>query len=580
MVEDDSACVLRLPLLPDTEHARLLAFNATETAFDAELCIHQLFEQQARLRPEATALVFEQECLSYAALNARANQLAHHLRALGVGPDTRVAICLPRSTEMVVALLATLKAGAAYVPLDPAYPAQRLAFMLEDCRPRVVLSNAALLDQLPATRSLSRATLLDITLAQLLQGQPTDDLPPSARRLHPAHLAYIIYTSGSTGLPKGVMVSHRGLCNLAQAQIRAFDAQPDSRVLQFASFSFDGCIFEVVLALAHGASLVLPVHGPLVGEALVACIDTHQITHAILPPAVLAGLPGEAQLPGLKTLVTSGDVSNAALVARWSSGRRLLNGYGPTESTVCATTYVCDEQQLLTPPIGQPIANTRIHILDAWGQPCPIGVAGELHIAGAQLARGYLNRPEFTAERFVPDPFGAPGSRMYRSGDLARWRADGSLDFLGRNDHQVKIRGFRIELGEIEAALQACPGVREAVVLARQDGEHKRLVAYLVAEEESASPEALRTQLSTRLPEYMLPAAYVRLPALPLTPNGKLDRQALPEPDASALGTSAYEPPQGPLEETLAALWCELLGLAQVGRHDDFFALGGHSLLA
>ncbi|MBW8849087.1 MAG: AMP-binding protein, partial [Burkholderiales bacterium] len=234
--------------------------------------------------------------------------------------------------------------------------------------------------------------------------------------------------------------------------------------------------------------------------------------------------------------------------------------------------------------IGRPIANTRIHILDAWGQPCPIGVAGELHIASAGLARGYLNRPELTAERFVPDPFGAPGSRMYRSGDLARWRADGMLDFLGRNDHQVKIRGFRIELGEIDAALQACPGVREAVVLAPQDGEHKRLVAYLVAEEsaspESLSPEALRTQLCTRLPEYMLPAAYVRLPALPLTPNGKLDRQALPAPDASALGSSAYEPPQGPVEESLAALWCELLGLAQVGRHDDFFALGGHSLLA
>ncbi|MBW8843355.1 MAG: AMP-binding protein, partial [Burkholderiales bacterium] len=241
------------------------------------------------------------------------------------------------------------------------------------------------------------------------------------------------------------------------------------------------------------------------------------------------------------------------------------------------------------PPIGQPIANTRIHILDVWGQPCPIGVAGEMHIAGAGLARGYLNRPELTAERFVPDPFGAPGSRMYRSGDLARWRADGTLDFLGRNDHQVKIRGFRIELGEIEAALQACPGVRETVVLARQNGAHKRLVAYLVGEEstsaeiispESLSPEALRTQLSARLPEYMLPAAYVRLPALPLTPNGKLDRQALPEPDALALGTSAYEPPQGPLELTLAALWCELLGLTQVGRHDDFFALGGHSLLA
>jgi len=255
---------------------------------------------------------------------------------------------------------------------------------------------------------------------------------------------------------------------------------------------------------------------------------------------------------------------------------------------VCASMHECLAGQDAAPPIGRPIANTRIHILDAWGQPCPMGVTGELHISGVQLARGYLNRPELTAERFVPDPFGMPGSRMYRSGDLARWRADGSLDFLGRNDHQVKLRGFRIELGEIEAALQACPGVREAVVLARQDGEHQRLVAYLVADgsapespsAESLSPEALRTQLSTRLPDYMLPAIYVRLPALPLTPNGKLDRLALPEPNASTLNSSAYEPPQGPVEETLAALWCELLGLPQVGRHDDFFALGGHSLLA
>ncbi|MBW8833326.1 MAG: AMP-binding protein, partial [Burkholderiales bacterium] len=263
-----------------------------------------------------------------------------------------------------------------------------------------------------------------------------------------------------------------------------------------------------------------------------------------------------------------------------------LQTYGPTETTQFVTTMVLRELPAdgARIPIGRPLRNSRIHILDDRGTPTPVGIAGELHIAGAGLAQGYLDQPELTAERFVPDPFGAPGSRMYRSGDLARWRADGTLDFLGRNDHQVKIRGFRIELGEIEAALLACPGVREAVVLARQHDEHKRLVAYLVAEEsaspESPSPETLRTQLSTRLPEYMLPAAYVRLPALPLTPNGKLDRQALPEPDTSALGSSAYEPPQGPVEETLAALWCELLGLPQVGRHDDFFALGGHSLLA
>ncbi|MBW8849125.1 MAG: non-ribosomal peptide synthetase, partial [Burkholderiales bacterium] len=329
--------------------------------------------------------------------------------------------------------------------------------------------------------------------------------------------------------------------------------------------------------------------------ALAAFVRASGITVLILVAAVLRAYAQTlvSAMPRLRYLITGGDVADPATLARLLSlnpPEHLLQTYGPTETTQFVTAMVLRESPAdgARIPIGRPLRNSRIHILDDRGRPTPVGVAGELHIAGAGLAQGYLDQPELTAERFVPDPFGAPGSRMYRSGDLARWQADGSLDFLGRNDQQVKIRGFRIELGEIEAALQACPGVREAVVLARQDGEHQRLVAYLVADgsapgslsSESLSPEALRTQLSTRLPEYMLPAGYVRLPALPLTPNGKLDRQALPEPDASALGSRAYEPPQGPVEETLAALWGDLLGLAQVGRHDDFFALGGHSLLA
>ncbi|MBW8843399.1 MAG: amino acid adenylation domain-containing protein, partial [Burkholderiales bacterium] len=585
MVEDDSACVLRLPLLPETEQAQLLAFNATETDFDTELCIHQLFEQQVRLRPEATALVFEQECLSYAALNARANQLAHHLVALGVGPDTRVAICLPRSTEMVVALLATLKAGAAYVPLDPAYPAQRLAFMLEDCRAAVLLSHSDCAQALPASAGVPLLWLDAPHPAWLLAPQH-DPLVPG---LTPAHLAYVIYTSGSTGLPKGVMVAHGGLVNYAHAAAQAYALAVSDRALQSSSVSFDIAVDEIFTTLACGATLVLlPAQRlPDIAE-FERVIEQHHITVLNLPTAYWHEWVTELEESGtplaasLRLVISGGEAAAALRVKQWhrlaGARARWLNSYGPTETVAGVTFGAVGDAE--TVHIGRPLPNTRIHILDAWGQPCPIGVAGELHIAGAQLARGYLNRPELTAERFVPDPFGAPGSRMYRSGDLARWRADGTLDFLGRNDHQVKIRGFRIELGEIEAALQACPGVREAVVLARQDGDHKRLVAYVVGEEESASPEALRTQLSTRLPEYMLPVAYVLLPALPLTPNGKLDRLALPEPDASALGSSAYEPPQGPLEETLAALWCELLGLAQVGRHDDFFDLGGHSLLA
>ncbi|MBW8849063.1 MAG: amino acid adenylation domain-containing protein, partial [Burkholderiales bacterium] len=419
MVEDDSGCVLRLrlPLLPESEQAQLLAFNTTEAAFDAELCIHQIFEQQVRLRPEATALVFEQECLSYAELNVRANQLAHHLVDLGVGPDTRVAICLPRSTEMVVALLATLKAGAAYVPLDPAYPAQRLAFMLEDCHPTVLVSRSDCAQALPASVGVPLLSLDAPHPAWLLAPQH-DPLVPA---LTPAHLTYVIYTSGSTGLPKGVMVAHRGLCNLAQAQIRAFDVQPDSRVLQFASFSFDACISEVLMALLSGASLHVPAPSVLAGEALAQFVAARRITHATLPPAVLAALAPPA-LPHLRTLVLAGEASSAALVRPWARQLRLLNAYAPTETSVCASMHECLAGQDTAPPIGQPIANTRIHLLDAWGQSCPIGVAGELHIAGAGLARGYLNRPELTAERFVPDPFGAPGSRMYRSGDLARWR--------------------------------------------------------------------------------------------------------------------------------------------------------------
>ncbi|MBW8893794.1 MAG: amino acid adenylation domain-containing protein, partial [Burkholderiales bacterium] len=518
MVEDDSACVLRLPLLPESEQAQLLAFNATEAAFDTELCIHQLFEQQVRLRPEATALIFENEQLSYAALNARANQLAHHLRSLGVGPDSRVAICLPRSTEMVVALLATLKAGAAYVPLDPAYPAQLLAFMLEDCHPAVLVSRSDCAQALPASAGVPLLCLDAPNPAWLLA--PHHD--PAVPGLTLAHLAYVIYTSGSTGLPKGVQVTHGNLVSYVHAAMDAYSLKASDRMLHGSSISFDLAVEEVFTTLTSGATLVLLPSQRLPSIAQFdRLIDREKLTVLSLPTAYwhewvaeMSSL-SEPLASSLRLVVVGGEQASQQRYLQWRTfaGERVdwINSYGPTETTVIATLGRVPADAHVH--IGRPIGNIRIHILDAWGQPCPIGVAGELHIAGAQLARGYLNRPELTAERFVPDPFGTPGSRMYRSGDLARWRADGTLDFLGRNDHQVKIRGFRIELGEIEAALQACPGVREAVVLARQDGEHKRLVAYLVAEEsaspESLSPEALRTQLCTRLPEYMLPAAYV-----------------------------------------------------------------------
>ncbi|HET7866139.1 MAG TPA: amino acid adenylation domain-containing protein, partial [Burkholderiaceae bacterium] len=586
MVADEQAAVARLPLLPAAETEWLHSCNATEADFPADLCIHQRFEQQVRRTPEAIALVFEDTTLSYAQLDAQANRLAHHLITLGVRPDTRVALCLPRGIDMVVALLATLKAGGAYVPLDPGYPPERLAFMLEDCRPRVLLTDAATRAALATLPVPPEAPVVLLDDPRPWSGLAASAPDAAALGLQPSHLAYVIYTSGSTGRPKGVMVAHSGLCNLAQAQAATLAVTADSRVLQFASVSFDACIFEVLMALLSGATLCLPGPGLVAGQALLDVLQRRRISHATLTPAVLLALPEPApgQRPRLRTLVVAGEACSQALVQRFAPWTEsLINAYGPTEATVWASMQSCDIGHAGPPPIGRPICNTRMHVLDAQGQPLPIGAAGEIHIAGAGLARGYLNRPDLTAERFVPDPFGPAGSRMYRTGDLGRWRIDangeGSLEFLGRNDHQVKIRGFRIELGEIEAALLVCPGVREAVVLAREDEPgNKRLVAYLTGA--GLQPEALRAALARSLPEHMVPAAYVLLEDLPLTPNGKLDRKALPTPEGAAFGAAQFEPPQGEIESTLAALWCELLGLKRVGRADNFFELGGYSLLA
>ncbi|RSZ60356.1 non-ribosomal peptide synthase/polyketide synthase [Massilia atriviolacea] len=577
----------QLDILPAGERRQLLdGWNGAIVALDAGRCIHQLFEQHAASSPDAAALVVDGSApLSYAELNARANRLAHHLIKSGLRPDMRVAIALPRGADMIVALLATLKAGAAYVPLDPGYPAERLAFMLDDSRPRVVLTHADLQERLPASRALLTATVLELDdPAAPWQDKPATNPDPAALGLTDAHLAYVIYTSGSTGTPKGVMMEHAALCNLAQAQIDSFGVTARSRILQFASFSFDGCIFEVVMALCHGAALYMVASEvPLAGDDLLAVADRHGISHAILPPAVLTALPDDARMDSVTTLVMAGEAPGRALVRRWAAGRTLINGYGPTETAVCATVFVCDAQDAGEPPIGQPIGNKRIYLLDAHGAPVPLGVAGEIHIGGAGIARGYLNRRELSEERFVPDPFaGTAGARMYRSGDLGRRRADGNIEFVGRVDQQVKVRGFRIELGEIDTVLQSAPGVRDCVVLAREDQPgQRRLVAYFsTPEPELCTPESLRLHLAGRLPEYMVPAAYVCLDALPLTPNGKLDRRALPAPEDGAFGTRAYEAPQGPVEAALAALWSELLQVERVGRRDHFFELGGHSLLA
>ncbi|MGN6152348.1 MAG: amino acid adenylation domain-containing protein, partial [Lysobacteraceae bacterium] len=575
----------RVEVLDADERRQVLEdWNRTDRAWPhPDGCVQTLFERQVQATPDALAVAQGEEQLTYRELDARANRLAHHLRSLGVKPDEKVAICLQRSVDTIVAMLAVMKAGGAYVPLDPSYPQARLDFMLRDSRPRVLITTAALQDQLPASPILWRTPVVDMTEAEQWRSQSSDAIDPASFGLQPTHLAYVIYTSGSTGVPKGVMATHRGLCNLAQAQIAGFGVRPDSRVVQFASFSFDACISEVMMALLCGASLHLPPPGPMAGRELVAWLDAQRITHATLPPALLASLPDDAALPQLRTLILAGEATSAAQVRRWAPGRRVINAYGPTEGTVCASLHDCDPASSEPPPIGRPIANVRLYVLDAHGRPAPIGVAGELHIGGVQVARGYLNNATLTDERFVPDPFAAAAdARMYRTGDLARWRADGTLDFLGRNDHQVKVRGFRIELGEIEAKLLAQAGVREALVLAREDVTGDRqLVAYVAdGADADLDTQALRRALAQALPDYMVPAAWVVLPRLPVTPNGKVDRKALPLPSQAGVAQAAYEPPEGVTETTLSQIWSELLGIERVGRQDHFFELGGHSLLA
>lgn len=563
-------------------------WNATAIDYPSELCVHELFEAQAARRPAATALVHEEASLSYGELDAQANRLARHLVELGVGPDIRVAICVERSPEMVVGVLAILKAGGAYVPLDPSYPTERLAFMVGDSAPLMVLTHGparAALDA--AVSNLAEApALIDVKAdIGLWADQPATSPDARALGLTSGHLAYVIYTSGSTGMPKGVMIEHRGFLNLALAQSDAFGTDESSQVLQYASLSFDASASELAMTFIRGGTLHLSnSRSILAGAALAQLLEARGITHATLPPSVLAGLPSDGDLSALRSLIVAGEAPSPALCRKWSIDREFFNAYGPTEVTVCATIQLFepDDAHLATVPIGRPIANTRIYLLDDEGSPVPHGAVGEIYVGGAGVARGYLNRPELTAQRFIASPF-VSGDRLYRTGDLARYLPDGNIEFLGRNDHQVKIRGFRIELGEIEARLTEHPSVREVAVLAREDvAGDKRLVAYVVYTERTPGNQvaALRRHLAERLPEYMVPAAYVALQALPLTPNGKLDRNALPPPHDDAYARQDYEPPRDAMEQTLAGIWADLLGVERVGRNDNFFALGGQSLTA
>jgi amino acid adenylation domain-containing protein len=593
---DTDARLSEVPLLSAGERQRVLFdWNDTKSDFSSDKCVHQLFEEQAARSPDAAAVVFEDASLSYAELNRQANQLAHYLRELGVKPDARVAVCVERSFEMVVALLAILKAGGAYVPLDPAYPEERLRFMIEDAQPVALLTQRHLQRRFSGIGS--NLPVFDLTSSMpVWNSQPDANPDLESIGLRPDHLAYVIYTSGSTGNPKGVLVHHRGVVNRLEWMQYAYALTPSEAVLQKTPFGFDVSVWEFFWTLLVGARLVMPrPEGHKDPGYLVETIRRNKITTMHFVPSMLQAFLEHEDLSNMSSLVRvvcSGEALSATLLQRFQErlpNATLHNLYGPTEAAVDVTAWTAPAHfNGSIVPIGKPVWNTQMYILDGRLEPVPVGVAGELYIGGVQVARGYLNRPDLTAERFVADPFSsAPAARMYRTGDLARWLADGNIEYLGRNDFQVKIRGFRIELGEIEVRLAEHPAVREAVVIAREDTPgDKRLVAYYTAspngksETANVGAEQFRSNLSASLPEYMVPAAYVRLESWPLTPNGKLDRKALPAPEADAYSTRGYEPPQGETELKLAAIWANVLKIHEVGRNDNFFDLGGYSLLA
>jgi len=580
-----------LPLLtPEERHHILVEWNETRSEYPADTCVHQLFEAQVEQAPDAIAVVFEGQRLTYRQLNRRANQLAQTLQKRGVGPESLVGVCMERSLEMVVALLGILKAGGAYVPLDPTYPRDRLEYMIQDAHLTVLLTPQRLLNALPESDGTT-IMALDAGFAWDDESRRWDAHPANA--VGPDNVVYMIYTSGSTGKPKGVLNLQRSLTNRLWWMQQTYHLTPADRVMQKTPFSFDVSVWEFFWPLIAGARLVVARPGGHQDTAyLAALISEQQITTLHFVPSMLQAFllePDLEQCRSLRQVMCSGEALPFDLQERFFArfeATDLHNLYGPTEAAIDVTYWQCVRgSKNGTVPIGRPIANTQIYILDRAMQPVPIGVAGELYIGGVNVARGYYQRPELTAEKFLRDPFSRdPRARLFKTGDLARYRADGAVEFLGRIDYQVKIRGFRIELGEIEAALSQHPAVKEVVVVAREDvpGD-KRLVAYLVldqaARQDGLFVEVLRDFLKTTLPHYMIPAAFVYLDALPLMSNGKVNRKALPAPDLDRPNLeAAYVAPATPAEQTLAAIWSEVLGIEKIGVHDNYFSLGGASI--
>jgi amino acid adenylation domain-containing protein len=572
VVADEGRAVGELPLLTDDERRQLLVdWNATTAPLSGEMQLHRIFEEQVGRTPDATAVVRGSTRLSYAELNARANRLARCLRGRGIGPEARVAVCLERSAELLVAILGVLKAGGAYVPLDPAYPANRSQFMIQDSGARLLLTQESLRDRAEALGV--PLVSLDGEAGALAAGEGTN-LDEGAA---PGNLAYVIYTSGSTGRPKGVAIEHRSAAALVRWAGSVYSARELASVLASTSVCFDLSVFEMFVPLSRGGTVV-------VAENLLELPRLDEdVTLVNTVPSVMTELLHSSSLPpSVITVNLAGEPLSTRLVDRLYEQpgvERVYDLYGPSETTTYSTFTLRRPGEPET--IGRPIANTRAYVLDPGRQPVPIGVTGELFLGGDGLARGYLDRPELTAERFVPSPF-SPGERLYATGDLTRWRADGRLEYLGRADQQVKLRGFRIELGEIAACIAGHPPVKDVAVVVRQDGEdERRLVAYVVSgAEHAALVDELRARMRATLPEYMVPSAFVFLDALPLSPNGKVDKRALPAPTPATQSTRAHVEPDGPVQEAVAAVWKDVLGLESVGAHDNFFDLGGHSMLA
>lgn len=577
--EKPDQAIASLPLLSDQEiYQAITEWNQTETdrSSTKNQCIHDLFAARVREVPESVALVYHSQTLTYQMLNRRANQLAHFLIKSGLKVAEPVAVFTRRGPEMVVAMMGILKAGGAFVPIDPICPKDRIQYLLKDAGVEIILTQDCLLPNLPES---GLPCLCFDTDSEKIGLECTDN---PKLRLDPGSLAYIIYTSGSTGKPKGTMIQHEGLVNLVLALMGEFHVDRDTRFLQFASLSFDATIAEIFPTLLAGAKLFLAERETLVSaNDLLNLVQEQRISHVILPPSVLSLLP-EYQLDSLKVVISAGEICNRTIIERWLAGRTVVNAYGPTEVTVCASTFQIEEcSRFNVIPIGRPIQNMQLVILDPQMNPVPVGVTGELYIGGLGLARGYINRPDLTAEKFVPNPFSARrGERLYRTGDLVRYGPDGNIEFLGRFDYQVKIRGYRVELEEIETVFEKHSAIAEVVVIANEKND--RLFAYYVVNpfvKKEISAQDFRTYLLHFLPEYMVPTHFFRLEQMPLTPSGKIDRkELLILGQAQQDESECFVNPTTRTEAIIAAIWQAVLQMDRIGCNDNFFDLGGHSL--